>query len=142
MPLVGAYHASKFAVEALSDSLRWELSPFGIRVSVIEPGPVRTELGDKLLSSALKLGPRSAYAAVLRNADEVKAFAESRMVEPEAIVRDIEHAALAKHPRARYLSPRPMGFLLGLYQLVPTWLSDWVICRATGMTRSRLLLGA
>src|SRR5581483_8852978 len=42
-PLFGAYHASKYAVEALSDALRNELAPFGLHVSIIEPGPIRSE---------------------------------------------------------------------------------------------------
>ena len=45
-PLMAAYNASKFAVESLSDGLRWELAPFGIKVSIIEPGPIKTEFGD------------------------------------------------------------------------------------------------
>ena len=139
LPFVGVYHATKFAVEALSDALRWELSPFGVRVSVIEPGPIRTEFGDKLIATADRVKPDSAYAPIFANIDRIKAFAEGRMQGPEVVTRDIVHALTARRPRARYLEPRILLLVIKLYQLSPTWLSDWVITRITGLTRKRLL---
>jgi NAD(P)-dependent dehydrogenase (short-subunit alcohol dehydrogenase family) len=138
LPFVGAYHATKFAVEALSDALRWELRPFGIRVSVIEPGPIRTEFGDKLVGSADRILPGSPYAPLFTDIDRLKAFAEARMSGPAVVTRDIVHALSSRWPRARYLEPRILIVLIKLYQLAPTWLSDWVITRVTGLTPSRL----
>jgi short-subunit dehydrogenase len=46
-PLMGAYNSTKYAVESLSDALRNELHPFGIQVSIVEPGPIRTEFNDR-----------------------------------------------------------------------------------------------
>jgi NAD(P)-dependent dehydrogenase (short-subunit alcohol dehydrogenase family) len=63
-PVGGYYHASKYAVEALSDAVRFETAPFGIKVSLIEPGLIRTAFGDTaahaLAGSAVPAGP---YAA-------------------------------------------------------------------------------
>jgi NAD(P)-dependent dehydrogenase (short-subunit alcohol dehydrogenase family) len=141
LPLVGAYHATKFAVEALSDALRWELRPFGVRVSVIAPGPIRTEFGDKLLSSAEHVPDDSAYQPIFRRADRIKAFAERRMQEPRVVTRDIVHALSARRPRARYVEPRLLGVLIKLYQFSPTWLTDFLIARVTGLT-PKLLTGS
>jgi NAD(P)-dependent dehydrogenase (short-subunit alcohol dehydrogenase family) len=141
LPLVGVYHATKFAVEALSDALRWEVSPFGVRVSVIAPGPVRTELGDKLMASAKRAPPGSVYGPALERADRIQAFAEKRMQEPRVVTRDIVHALTARRPRARYVEPRLLGLVIKLYQMSPTWLSDFVITRLMGLT-PRVLLPA
>ena len=84
LPFVGAYHATKFALEALSDALRWELAPFAVRVSLIEPGPIRSEFGDKLVSSAANAPKDSAYASFFANADRIKAFAERSMLGSES----------------------------------------------------------
>ena len=134
LPLVGVYHATKFAVEALSDALRWELSPFGIRVSVIAPGPIRTEFGDKLLASVDRVPAGSAYMPVFRRVERIRAFAERQMQEPEVVTRDIVHALTARRPRARYVEPRLLGLVIKLYQLCPTWLTDLVITRLMGVT--------
>jgi NAD(P)-dependent dehydrogenase (short-subunit alcohol dehydrogenase family) len=139
LPFVGVYHATKFALEALSDSLRWELRPFGIRVSVIEPGPIRTEFGDKLVGSADRVLPGSPYAPLFTDLERMKAFAEARMSGPEVVTRDILHALRSRWPRARYLEPRALVLAIKLYQLTPTWLSDWVITRVTGLTTKNLL---
>jgi NADP-dependent 3-hydroxy acid dehydrogenase YdfG len=138
LPLVGVYHATKFALEALSDAYRWELHPFDIRVSIIEPGPIRTEFGDKLAASQDRIGATSVYAPLLEHLDRVQRFAEARMHGPEIVTRDIVHALTARRPRARYVEPRALGWLLALYRLAPTWLSDWVITRVTGLTPARL----
>ena len=138
LPFVGVYHATKFALEALSDTLRWELSPFGIRVSVIEPGPIKTEFGDKLVASTDRVKPGSPYASIFSDVDRIKKFAEGQMLEPKVVTRDIVHALTSRWSRARYLEPRILFFLIKLYQLTPTWLSDWVFTRATGLTAKKL----
>jgi NAD(P)-dependent dehydrogenase (short-subunit alcohol dehydrogenase family) len=61
-PGAGAYHASKHAVEAMSDALRYEVKPFGVRVSVIEPGLIKTKFGDTAVSTAAERGGDGPYA--------------------------------------------------------------------------------
>jgi NAD(P)-dependent dehydrogenase (short-subunit alcohol dehydrogenase family) len=135
LPFVGAYHAAKFAVEALSDAMRWELAPFGVRVSVIEPGPVKTAFVDHVIDSANAVSPASLYAASLGDFAKLQRLAERSMITPDVVVRDIVHAASAKRPRARYVEPRLLAVVLTLANLVPTWLLDRVITRMFGLDR-------
>jgi NAD(P)-dependent dehydrogenase (short-subunit alcohol dehydrogenase family) len=133
LPLVGAYHAAKFAVEALSDAMRWELRPFGVGVSVIEPGPVRTKFAGDLVASTRRLPPGSPYAPVLTEVARIQALAERYMLEPDVIVRDIVHAASAKRPRARYVQPRLLALVIALAAFAPACLVDRVIAKMFGL---------
>jgi NAD(P)-dependent dehydrogenase (short-subunit alcohol dehydrogenase family) len=104
----GAYHATKHAVEALSDALRFELRGFGIAVVVIEPGLIKTRFGD---TAAGSIGPDDAaddpYAEFngAVGAATVGAY-EGPLARlgggPETVARAIERAISAKRPRTRY----------------------------------------
>lgn len=103
-PLGGWYHASKFALEALSDSMRAELRPFGIDVTVVQPGPVRTawhEEAMRSLEASSGNGPYSSMAAAVAN--------YHRSTQGKAITSDVDsvatviaEAATADRPRTRY----------------------------------------
>jgi NAD(P)-dependent dehydrogenase (short-subunit alcohol dehydrogenase family) len=138
LPFVGAYHGAKFAVEALSDALRWELRPFGISVSVIEPGPIRTGFADRMLASTESLDPSSRYAPIYADIGRFQAFAERQMLGPEAVTRAIVHAAQARRPRPRYLVPRRLGVIIALLKMLPTCTLDALMCRFAGLTRRKL----
>ena len=106
-PAGGYYHASKYAVEALTDALRFEVAPFGIKVSLIEPGLIRTGFGDTaahtLADSAAPTGP---YDSLNEAADRQMAQSyRSKLLSapPEAVAEVIEHAATGAHPRIRYV---------------------------------------
>jgi NAD(P)-dependent dehydrogenase (short-subunit alcohol dehydrogenase family) len=106
-PVGGYYHASKYAVEALSDALRFEAAPFGIAVSLVEPGLIRTEFGGTaartLADSAAPTGP---YTALNDAADEQMARSyRSRLLSarPEAVAKVVERAATGPRPRSRYV---------------------------------------
>lgn len=106
-PAGGYYHASKYAVEALSDALRYEVAGFGIKVSLIEPGLIRTSFGataaHTLAGSAAPAGP---YAALNAAADKQMADAYANKLlsaAPEAVAGTIERAVLAARPRPRYV---------------------------------------
>lgn len=135
LPFVGAYHGAKFAVEALSDAMRWELRPFGVRVSVIEPGPVRTPFADRLVESTSAVAPGSPYASVLLEVGRLQKMADRFMIDPSVVVRDIVHAATAKRPRPRYVEPRALALLIALAHIAPNWLVDAVISRMFGLRR-------
>src|SRR5438132_13558805 len=93
MPLFGAYHASKYAVEALSDALRLELHAANIKVVLIEPGPIRTEFGDIAIGALAKhRDADSPYAAGYARADWFKSFSDKQAVGPEKVTRVMERA--------------------------------------------------
>lgn len=103
-PFGGAYHASKYAIEALSDALRVEVKPFGVDVVVIQPGVVRTPLGDASIA-ALRTTPDSPYAAMVAGFERQSraSFESGRgILVPERVAVTIVAAAQARRPRTRY----------------------------------------
>lgn len=104
-PLGAWYHASKWAVEALSDTLRQEVSEFGIEVVIIEPGPVRTAF-DATLDAEYVTGGDGAYADLEAAGRTVfgNAYAGRWTITPERAARHFVRAVEAKRPRRRYLS--------------------------------------
>jgi NAD(P)-dependent dehydrogenase (short-subunit alcohol dehydrogenase family) len=112
VPLLGAYAASKFAMEGLSDTLRRELRPWRIEVSVIEPGTIATPIWDKGIASGDELqASMSAEAqrdygpliATVRTASEQGARTG---LPPDVVAKDVAHALTARKPRTRYLVGR------------------------------------
>ena len=123
-PFLGPYAASKFALEALSDALRVELRPWGVRVIAIEPGPVATPIWEKGIAlafsdeAALATSP---YAPLLPRVRARFVRAAESGLPPELVAATIAHALTARRPRARYLVARqPLGFTL-----FARWLPDW-----------------
>ncbi|HTT55070.1 MAG TPA: oxidoreductase [Streptosporangiaceae bacterium] len=126
-PLGDWYHAAKFAVEGLSDSLRVELRPFGIDVIIIEPGGIRTEWG---AISAQKLRQASAGTAYQKQAETMAAVLESLgpLASPPSVVADtIARAATARRPRTRYLTGRGARAAVTARQVLPDRAFDAVI---------------
>ena len=138
-PLLGAYHASKYALEALSDALRMELKSFGVDVVLIEPGTIRTEFAARTLAEAAELRPAdSPYGAVYQRAGEMEARFDRMAADPAHVTRAITRAIHARRPRARYVAPRRFLGLIVLTKLVPTCLLDAAMRRAFGLTRAQL----
>lgn len=108
-PFIGPYHASKFAIEAVTDALRKELRPWGIHVIVIEPGSMKTEIWDKGSSGAdamlERLGPRGRelYGDVLEKVREVAVKTGERGRPADAVAKVVERALTSRRPRTRYL---------------------------------------
>ena len=101
VPLSGWYHATKFAVEGLSDALRLDLAPFGIRVVVIEPGAINTEWHDVAAENLLATSGQGAYAA--EAARVVKVMSAAGLASPpEVVAKAIGRAVVARRPRTRY----------------------------------------
>ena len=126
LPGGGLYHATKYAVEALSDALRFEVRPFGIDVIIIEPGPIKTQFGDTALQTMAdtnaEASPYAAFresvAANLRDAYEgrMAAFAAP----PEAVAKVVARAITADRPKSRY----PITFVARLLIGLRRWLPD------------------
>lgn len=136
-PLMGVYHATKYAVEAMSDALRLELRQFGVRVAVIEPGYIRTEFTSTSIDSLQKyVQDDSPYAAALARAARADKAIERFAVGARPVARAIEHAATSAAPRARYVAPSYNALALLLMAITPTWLTDWLFRRMAGLTGS------
>ncbi len=118
------YHATKHAVEALSDALRFEVKGFGIDVIVIEPGPIKTRFGDTAVGSiaAPKDSPYAAFNVVLekqiREAYEGGPMARFA-APPEAVAEVIEAAIASAHPKTRYKVTLAARVLMGLRRVLP-----------------------
>jgi NAD(P)-dependent dehydrogenase (short-subunit alcohol dehydrogenase family) len=126
-PLGDWYHAAKFAVEGLSDSLRVELRPFGIDVIIIEPGAIRTEWG---AISAQKLRQASAGTAYQKQAATMAAVLESfsALASPPTVIADtIARATTASRPRTRYVAGRGARTIITARQLLPDRVFDVLI---------------
>lgn len=133
-PFGAWYHATKFAVEGFSDSLRMELRPFGIQVVLIEPGPIRTEWNEMARDSLLERSGDGPYASYARHAHDVmERFDEpSRASSPEEVADKIVKAALAKRPAARYPVGRGARVITTSRDLLPDRVFDEVVSRAYG----------
>lgn len=103
-PANGAYAASKFAVEALSDALRLELEPFGIQVVLVEPGAIRTHFAGSAEARAQGIfsNPSSPYQALYRKFQQVNADMSKDIPGPEVVAAVIQRAIETARPKARY----------------------------------------
>ncbi|HEY7147611.1 MAG TPA: oxidoreductase [Streptosporangiaceae bacterium] len=133
-PLGGWYHATKFAVEGLSDSLRVELRPFGIRVVLIEPGPIRTEWSAIARQNMLRTSAGTAYEGQARSVGRMLETADRPLTSsgPKVVARKIVKAATVAHPRARYPVGRGAGSIVRARRLLPDSALDAIIARAFG----------
>jgi NAD(P)-dependent dehydrogenase (short-subunit alcohol dehydrogenase family) len=132
LPVTGPYDASKFAVEAISDSLRLELQAVGVRVSLIEPGAIATPIWGKAFAESDRLNrqaDRGAYQVYVKLIEKIRAEAEkaARTALPvETVVKAVEHALTARRPKTRYVVGREARFWLVLNLLPDRW-RDWLI---------------
>ncbi|HJQ84455.1 MAG TPA: oxidoreductase [Candidatus Binatia bacterium] len=119
------YHATKYAVEALSDALRFEVKPFGVDVVVIEPGPIKTQFGDTAIANVKRVesagSPYAAFNRVL--AQKIQEAYEGPMgrlaAGPEAVAKVIETAITAERPRTRYVVTAAARIMMGLRRWLP-----------------------
>ena len=104
-PAGGWYHASKYAVEALSDALRLEVAGFGIQVVLVEPGAIRTEFGSVASGGLTGSGTDGPYASLRTAADAVteQTYRSRAAVGPDAVAKTVKRAMESAHPHARYL---------------------------------------
>ena len=136
-PLGGWYHASKYAVEALSDALRIETKQFGINVVVVEPGSIRTEWGAIAARTLRETSSKGAYSAMADSVAKTLAASSepnARMTSaPSVISKNIVKIANARRPRTRYRIGFGSAPTLFLRWLLPDRAFDFVIRRAFGI---------
>jgi len=125
-PLGGWYHASKFAVEGLSDALRNELRPFGIDVVVIEPGGVKTEWGGIILENMKKASGAGPYQPIV-DAWTKASSVEAGQATPTQIAAVMVRAANSPKPKPRYVAPTSGRIFLLFRWLLSDRAFDWLM---------------
>jgi len=124
-PFGGWYHASKFAIEALSDAMRVEVKQFGIDVIIVEPGGTKSEWGDIAVESLMRVSGKTAYER-LANAFK-KSFTQmaENVPEPIVIAELIKKGIEANKPKTRYVG----GYMAKPMLLLRKVLSDKMLER-------------
>jgi short-subunit dehydrogenase len=138
LPFFGAYNATKYAVESISDALRVELHSFGIKVVLIEPGAVNTEFNSVAFNSeALTDGSFAAvaspYADVIAKMGPMRAMVEKTAAKPGPVVRGMVHAIETRSPSARYVLPSYNAIGIFFKTITPTRVWDAILGWAIGL---------
>lgn len=134
LPYRGAYSASKFALEGLTDTLRLELRETGIRVCLIEPGPI---------VSQFRCAAQSAYEQYINTKQSVHKDQYEQMLDhitknknesfftapPDAVVKKMIHALESPHPKIRYYVTGATYLMALLKWILPYRMQDWVLAR-------------
>jgi NAD(P)-dependent dehydrogenase (short-subunit alcohol dehydrogenase family) len=131
LPFLGPYAASKFGLEAIADSLRVELRPWGIHVSIVEPGSIKTPIWTKGAERAQSLRSPAVDKLYGTSIERFRTIALKRGlngIEPDEVAKIVEHALTAASPKARYLVGKDAKTRARLQRL-PTWARDRVIAR-------------
>lgn len=137
MPYRGAYNASKFALEGLTDTLRLELNGSGVYVSLIEPGPITSKFRSNALAKfnahidSKRSVHREQYAAMLERLNKPGPAAPFTLP-AEAVLKPVLHCLEHKHPRARYPVTVPTYLFTYLKRILPGGTLDWILRKAGG----------
>ena len=140
-PFLGPYNASKFAMEALTDSLRQELRPWGIHVAIVEPGAIDTHIWRKAQATADDLEknlPEEAmrlYGEAFAAMREAARKFEQAGIPPDEVAKFVEHALTAKRPKTRYVVGRDAQIQRVIAKVVPDRVRDGLVARQLGLPR-------
>ncbi|MCE3224311.1 MAG: ybbO, partial [Nitrospira sp.] len=140
-PFLGAYCSSKFALEAMSDAWRLELAPWGMTVSIIEPGAVQSQIWRRAAWSATRrLGEAPPelyrlYERPLSRMQTVIARAGARAIPAEVVARAAAHALTDPRPRVRYLVGKDARFRALMKWILPDRAQDRLLAWFLGLSR-------
>ncbi len=135
MPFMGPYSASKFALEALTDAMRLELQPWGIQVSIVEPGAIESRIWDKARHAADQIDAtwgaegKILYRDVLVRVRGAVEQAAQRAIPARAVAKAVAHALSAARPKTRYLVGHDARFRAVLAAWLPDRVQDWLLTR-------------
>ncbi|MFI6164743.1 SDR family NAD(P)-dependent oxidoreductase [Micromonospora haikouensis] len=133
MPTYGAYAGAKFALEAVSDSLRREVAPLGVPVVVVEPGGVRTKMAARGIATANQLAAEmtpeqdARYGSLVQAINTLMQTGTASGVTADAAARVVAKAVTARRPRTRYTIGRDAALVIGLTRLLSDRMLDRVI---------------
>lgn len=138
-PGLGAYAASKFAMEAITDALRMELRPWRIAVSLVEPGPIDTPIWDKSKAALDRMAENGRPEVLPLYNESIEIMRTmtaqfARKVSPASkVVAAVVHALTAKRPRTRYYLGWDVRIMSKGFRMVPERLRDWIVGKAVGL---------
>ncbi|MGH2719919.1 MAG: SDR family oxidoreductase [Actinomycetota bacterium] len=139
-PFLSPYAASKHAIESFADSLRVELRPSGVHVSLIEPGSVATPIWEKGISAAGALRERLApeaeerYGAAAEKGTKIAAATGKRGIAPERVAEAVAEALTAAHPKPRYPVGIEVKVQRAAFALLSDRLGDRLMAKVLGLT--------
>jgi NAD(P)-dependent dehydrogenase (short-subunit alcohol dehydrogenase family) len=134
-PLNGAYHAAKFGIEAVGDVFRQELRPWGISVSIVEPGSIDTPIWERGAQNAEEIEARAhpeqeaLYGKAIASFRKVVQDLADRGIPPEKVAEAISHALESGRPRTRYLVGLDAKVQARLKVLIPDRAFDRIVAR-------------
>ncbi|MDQ1033708.1 NAD(P)-dependent dehydrogenase (short-subunit alcohol dehydrogenase family) [Streptomyces sp. V3I8] len=141
MATYGAYAGAKFALEAVSDSLRREVAPLGVQVVVVEPGGVRTKIAARGIATANDLAARMTpeqaerYGGLVLANNELMATGTASGLTPDAAAQVVVKAVTIRRPRARYTAGRDAALIMRLGPMLSDRMLDRVL--AANLRRHR-----
>jgi NAD(P)-dependent dehydrogenase (short-subunit alcohol dehydrogenase family) len=142
-PFISPYNASKHALESFGDALRVELRPWGIHVSLIEPGSIATPIWDKSISAAtefrkgMPVEAEERYGKAADKALRISEAAGRRGIPPEKVAEKVAHALLADRPRPRYMVGADARVQTAVMSMMTDRMRDRFLGRITGLRRSK-----
>ncbi len=134
-PFIGAYTASKFALEAIADSLRQEMRPAGVHVSIVEPGTIVTPLWDKGVDNfdedlaKIPQHHHAYYEPAMHKARAIATKLTKTGISPDVVAKKVEHALTSTRPKTRYLVGKDAYARAYLETLMPDKARDRLIDR-------------
>lgn len=140
-PYMGAYAASKHALEAITDALRVELRNWGIHVSIVEPDSVATPIWEKMAADAEQLGEhvpgavRKLYQRDLMQLREATRRMDESGMPVEKVVCAVRHALCARRPKTRYTLGWRARIGPWFFGGIPDRIRDWFVMRGMGIRR-------
>ena len=126
-PLYSIYHATKFAVEGFTESLQYELEPFGIRMKLVEPGAIKTDFFDRSRQFVMRDDLRPAYGPFVARVEKVALAAGANGASAAAVAATIFRAATDNSAKLRYPIAYPANVLIPVRWLLPDGLFRKVI---------------
>jgi len=126
--MMGPYSASKYAVEAISDAFRRELKIYGIEVSIVEPGPIDTEIWEKARSEDQPY-EETDYAFILQHREKIIKQNEKMAIAAEKVAKAVDHAIFSKRPKTRYLVTGKKWLIRPIISYLPTRWVDYLFTR-------------
>lgn len=141
IPVMGPYSASKHALEALTDALRLELQPWGLHVSIVEPGAIATPIWEKSTETGNEIAAAAGPAAVALYADLVSrvkdriAQAANRAIPPDVVAQTVLHALTAAKPKTRYLVGSDAKVRAVMLRWFPDRVQDWILTKVLALPK-------